>query len=179
MISLNVLLYIFMAVFGLIGTTRGWAKELLVTFGVILSLFITSVLERFIPFIQNLATSSPETLFWIRMFLLIVMVFFGYQTPNISKFSEGGRFVREKLQDSLLGAFLGAINGFLIFGSMWWFMHQANYPFTMIVAPMAGTPEGDAALQLVNLLPPQWIMTQPTIYFAVAIAFAFVLVVFI
>lgn len=179
MISLNVLLYVFMGIFGMIGATRGWAKEMLVTFGVILSMFILSIMERFIPFIQNMSNSAPEALFWIRISLLIVLVFFGYQTPNISKFAGSGSFAREKLQDILLGLFMGVINGYLVFGTIWFFMHQAGYPFEPITAPVPGTPAGDAALAVINLLPPHWMMAQPTIYFAVAIAFAFVLVVFI
>lgn len=179
MISLDILLYLFMFIFGMIGATRGWAKEMLVTFGVILSMFILSILERFIPFIQNLSVSAPEALFWIRISLLTLLVFFGYQTPNITKFAGSGSFAREKLQDILLGLFMGVINGYLVFGSIWFFMHQASYPFDPISAPLPGTPSGEAALALVKLLPPHWMMAQPTIYFAVAIAFAFVLVVFI
>jgi len=178
MIGLDVLLLIFVILFGVVGSMRGWAKELLVTFAVILALFISNLLERFVPFIRdNLAQNSDLTLFWIRITILLLMVIFGYQTPNIPKLAGTNRFVRERLQDVLLGLFLGAFNGFLIFGTIWYYLNEAKYPFGIIQAPPAGAA-GDFARQLIYYLPPQWLGT-PTIYFAVAIAFAFVIVVFI
>jgi uncharacterized membrane protein required for colicin V production len=179
MIGLNVLFIIFVLMFAMIGLMRGWAKELLVSFSVILSLFVTTVLEKFVPFVQNLSlTGDVKTLFWVRFVLMVGLVVFGYQSPNISRLADTGKFVRERLQDSLLGLFLGAVNGYFIFGSIWYFLDAAGYPFEFITAPVAGTAMGDAAIRLIESLPPQW-LGDPTIYFAVAIAFAFVLVVFI
>jgi|WetSurMetagenome_2_1015567.scaffolds.fasta_scaffold437034_2 hypothetical protein len=179
MIGLNILFIIFVLMFALIGLMRGWAKELLVSFAVILSLFISNVLEKFVPFMQNLVASGDQvTLFWVRFGILIGLVIFGYQSPNIGRMADSGKFVRERLQDSLLGLFLGALNGYFIFGSAWYFLYIAGYPFEFITAPVAGTPTGDAALRILEALPPQW-LGDPTIYFAVAVAFAFVLVVFI
>jgi uncharacterized membrane protein required for colicin V production len=178
MIGLDVLLLIFIILFGVVGSMRGWAKELLVTFAIILALFISNLLERFVPFIRdNLAANSDQTLFWIRTTILLLMVIFGYQTPNIPKLAGSNRFVRERLQDVLLGLFLGAFNGFLIFGTIWSYLNDANYPFSIIQPPPASAA-GDFARQLIFYLPPHWLGT-PTIYFAVAVAFAFVIVVFI
>ncbi|MBI9049062.1 MAG: CvpA family protein [Anaerolineaceae bacterium] len=179
MIGLNILFIIFVLMFAIIGLMRGWAKELLVSFSVILSLFVTMVLEKFVPFIQNLATTGDTTtLFWVRFVLLLGLVIFGYQSPNIGRLAESGKFARERLQDSMLGLFLGAVNGYFVFGSIWYFLDTASYPFDFITPPVAGTAMGDAAIRLIESLPPQW-LGDPTIYFAVAIAFAFVLVVFI
>ncbi len=179
MVSLSALLWIFVFIFALIGATRGWAKEMLVTFAVMLSMFITTVLEKFVPgMLSTFSANGGALLFWYRTALLCLLVFFGYQTPNIPKFAATNRFIRDRLQDSLLGIFLGAINGFLIFGSIWWYMDKVGYPIDIVIAPDSGTAIGKAALQMVALLPPNW-LGEPIIYFAVAIAFAFVLVVFI
>ncbi len=78
----------------------------------------------------------------------------------------------------LLGIFLGGVNGYLIFGTLWFFMHDANYPFAYITPPSPLDALGEAALKLIPMLPPAW-LASPVIYFAVAIAFVFVLVVFI
>lgn len=179
MITLNVLFWIFVVLFALIGMSRGWAKEMLVSFSVVLGLFIINVLQSFIPFIRDVLAKDPAgTILWLRLFLLIALVFFGYQGPNIPRLAASNRFARDKLQDSLLGFFLGALNGYLIFGTIWYFLHIAGYPFQDIVsAPPAG-PVGEAARRLIDILPPTWLQS-PVIYFAVAIAFAFVLVVFI
>ena len=176
MVSLVFLFWMLVALFGVIGAMRGWAKELLVTFGVILALFIATVIEKFIPFVSS--TIQGTSLFWLRVMIVMALVFFGYQGPNIPKLAGGGRFARERLQDSLLGLFLGAINGYLIFGTLWFFINEAKYPFPVITAPVPGTTMGDAAARLIAVLPPHW-LGAPAVYFAVALAFVFVLVVFI
>ena len=66
MIGLDILLLIFIILFGVVGSIRGWAKELLVTFAIILALFIINLLERFVPFIRDNIAASDQTLFWIR-----------------------------------------------------------------------------------------------------------------
>ncbi len=179
MISLNVIFWMFVILFGLIGSMRGWAKELLVTFSVILSMFILTVLERFVPFIRDtLPVSAPTSLFWLRVLVLLSLAFFGYQTPNLPKLAGTGRFARERLQDTLLGFFLGSINGYLLVGTIWYFLNDARYPFPIVLPPDPNSPMGQAALRLLPFLPPHWLGT-PVIYFAVALAFVFILVVFI
>lgn len=180
MISLHVILIIFVLLFGIIGSMRGWAKEVLVTFSIILSMFTLTILENFIPFFkETISTASPATVFWIRAGILSALVFFGYETPKIPRLAESGRFIRNLLQDTLLGSFIGMINGFLVIGSIWYFLHTAEYPFTFVSAPDPATVNGLASLNLIEFLPPSWLMTTPTIYVAVAICFVIVLVVFI
>ncbi len=180
MISLNVLLWIFIILFALVGAMRGWAKELLVTFSVILALFSLNVLETFVPFFkETIQNSQPETIFWIKAGVLGGLVFFGYQTPKIPKLAESGRFIRHMLQDTMLGLVLGAVNGYLVFGSLWYYLHALGYPFPFVIEPDAMTQTGQAALRWISLLPPTWLVVSPTIYIAVAVCFVFVLVMFI
>ncbi|MBE0685640.1 MAG: hypothetical protein IH585_06535 [Anaerolineaceae bacterium] len=179
MISLDVIFWMYVCLFALIGAMRGWARELLVSFSVILSLFVLSVLERFVPFVRdNLMVNNPDSFFWLRSILLMSLVFFGYQTPKFPKLASSGRFIREKFQDVLLGLFLGAVNGYLIFGSLWFFLDEASYPFSFIIQPDVNSEIGIAAQKLLAFMPPE-LLGGPTIYFAVAIAFVFVLVVFL
>lgn len=180
MIGLNVFFWFMVMLFAIIGSMRGWAKELLVSFSVILGLFIINVLEQFAPFIRNLlAGESASALFWLRIVILSALVFFGYQGPNITKLAATNKFNREKFQDALLGIFLGAINGYLIYGAFLFYLNAAQYePLKFVIAPDPFTPQGAAVIKLIELLPPQWLIA-PRIYFAVAIAFAFVLVVFL
>ncbi|MCC6146163.1 MAG: CvpA family protein [Anaerolineaceae bacterium] len=179
MIALHVLFWIFVILFALIGLNRGWAKEMLVSFAIILGIFIINVLETFIPFVRDLAAvNQTGIIYWIRTILVILLVFFGYQGPNIPRLAATNRFVREKLQDSLLGFFLGALNGYLVIGSLWYFMNQAGYPFPNLISAPPPGDFGEASRNLIELLPPIW-LHSPTIYFAVAICFAFVLVVLI
>ncbi len=179
MVSLTFFFYAFVVLFAVIGAMRGWAKEMLVTFSGILAMFIIQVLETYVPVIRDsFATPGSPTQFWMRFIILLLLVFFGYQTPNLPKLG-GSRFAREKLQDTLLGVFLGALNGYFVVGTLWYFMAQAGYPFfKYILPPVPGTPMGDAAIQLLSFMAPRW-LGIPTIYFAVGLAFIFVIVVFI
>lgn len=179
MVGLNVLFWFFIVLFAVIGVMRGWAKELLVLSSAILGLFLITMLETFVPFIKNnLAVSPGPGLFWMRMIIFIVLGFFGYQTPNIPKLASTGRFVRERLQDALLGFFLGAVNGYFLFGSVWYFLQDAGYPYPGVVSDPSGTQFAETAASLMKLLPPVW-LGSPTIYFAVAVVFVFILVVFL
>ena len=178
MVSLTFVFWMYVVLFGIIGAMRGWAKELLVTFSVILALTIITLLQNYIPFIRDIITKESTDMFWIRSSILVFLVFFGYQTPKIPKIAE--KFTRERLQDALLGIFLGGINGYLIAGTLWFFLYEANYPFAMITDPLnSGVPQIiEAATKVIAYLPPS-ILSVPAIYFAVVIAFVFVLVVFI
>jgi hypothetical protein len=178
MVSLPVLFWMFIILFASIGSMRGWARELLVTFSAILGLFILSVLTSYVPFIKNMATTSPSTLLWLQISVIVSLAFFGYQTPNIQRLAGQNRFARDRLQDILLGIFLGALNGWLIIGSIWYFMNAANYPFKIITAPTPGTDVYNLTQQMMPLMPPA-LLSSTTIYFAIALAFAFVLIVFI
>jgi len=179
MISLDILFYIFIFIFALIGAIRGWAKEVIATFGTILGLFILTVLEAFVPAVEAYLTSSPvQSQIGFKSIVFGFIVFCAYQTPNLPMFGQNQRFKNDRLQDVILGFLIGGANGFMIFGTIWFFVHQGNYPFSFIIEPIANTTTGNAALQLIELLPPAWLVS-PFIYFAIAIAFMFVLVVFI
>ncbi len=178
MLTLDIVFWMYVILLAFIGGMRGWAKELLVLFSVILGFFIITVLERFVPFIRDTLSLQPVSLFWLRTLIILALVFFGYQTPKIPRIAESGRFMRDKLQDILLGVFIGAANGYMVFGTLLYFLNQANYPFSFVIPPNAGTPQGQALLKLIALMPPAWLGT-PAIYFAVGIAFVFILVVFI
>lgn len=178
MASLTFVFWMMVVLFSIIGAMRGWAKELLVSFSVILALTFINLLQNYIPYIRDILPKDGTTLFWIRSSLLLTLVVFGYQTPNIPKFA--GKFTRERLQDVLLGIFLGAINGYLIVGSLWFFLYEAKYPFPGISDPsLSGVQQyADAAKIIIQYLPPR-LLGVPNIYFAVVLSFAFVIVVFI
>lgn len=178
MVNLTFFFFCFVVLFAVVGAMRGWAKEMLVTFSVVLALFLLLVLEKYVGVIKNsFAPEHSQAQFWLRLVILLLLAFFGYQTPNLPKIS-GARFARERLQDGLLGIFLGALNGYLIVGSLWWFMFDAGYPFASITAPDINTNIGQTAMRLVESMAPAWLV-EPYIFFAVGVAFVFVIVVFL
>ncbi|MGB8213198.1 MAG: hypothetical protein WCE68_06525 [Anaerolineales bacterium] len=174
--SLTAVFWMYVILFAIIGGMRGWAKEILVSFSVILALAFTALLERYVPFIsQILVPEQSSVLFWLRTSILIILVFFGYQTPNIQRFS--AKMTREKLEHTILGTVIGGINGYLIAGTIWFYMADAKYPFANIVS----APTGDFAKMadtMLHYMPPK-LLGVPGIYFAVVISFIFVIVVFV
>ena len=172
MMSLAVVFWMYVILFAIIGGMRGWAKEILVSFSVILALSFMALLEHYVPFVLP---QKSSVLFWLRTIILVLLVFFGYQTPNITRIS--GKMTREKLEHTILGAVIGAVNGYLIAGTIWFDMADAKYPFANIIS----SPAGDIAKIADNMLrfmPPN-LLGIPGIYFAVVIAFIFVIVVFV
>jgi uncharacterized membrane protein required for colicin V production len=176
MMSIVYVFWMYVILFSVIGAMRGWAKELLVSFSVILSLALIHLLRRYVPLARDLADTDP-TLFWVQTIILLVLVYFGYQTVvSIPRLSS--RAARERLEDTLFGAILGGVNGYLIAGSLLYFVNIADYPFEKIISK----PTDPAILQSINTMmqymPPQ-LLGEPGIYFAIIIAFIFVLVVYI
>ena len=177
MISITAVLYMLIIISAAIGALRGWAKELLVTFSTILALFVIIVMEKYVGFVQGMIQSGGvETEFYFRVIILAVLTFFGYQTPRLQRLVDAAR--RERLQDSIMGTLLGGVNGYLIFGSVWAYLHKAEYFLDYIRSPEIGTELGDAALALIENMPPMWIGV-PGIYVFVALAFIFVVIVYI
>ena len=174
MISIVYVFWMYVILFAVIGALRGWVKELMVVFSVVLTLTTNHVLRRFIPIIRDLEPDSTS-LFWIRTLVLITLVYFGYQTV-ISIQRLAARAARERLQDTLFGFFMGAINGYLIAGTFLYYMNDANYFPEFIVRP-EGT-NWDQIVQMLNWMPPH-LLGEPGIYFAVLTCFIFVIVVFI
>ncbi len=176
MMSIVYLFWMFVIIFGLIGWMRGWAKELLVSFSVILALALNHVLRRYIPIAQSLA-ETDVSLFWMRTIILLVLVYFGYQTV-ISIPHLASKAARERLQDTLFGAILGAINGYLVVGTILFYMYVADFPFEKVVSKPTDPVLMQTVNQMMLYMPPQ-LLGEPGIYFAIIIAFVFVLVVYI
>ncbi|HLE15016.1 MAG TPA: hypothetical protein VI776_09725 [Anaerolineales bacterium] len=177
MVSLYALFWIFVTIFAIIGAVRGWAKEVLVTFSSILAIFIIVLLTTYIPFMKPDSGMSASTRFYIQLFVVSIMVIFGYLTPKVRGVL-GDRLARQRFADILLGLVIGALNGYLIIGTIWYYMDASNYPISFITGPNPDTDVGQAAISLLNNMPPNYLV-PPWIYFAVALAFIFVVVVFI
>ena len=126
MVPMHTVIGALLILFGLIGGLRGWAKELIVSFSVVLALFVQHVL-LLVPIVENLFLDlAPESRFYTRAIVFIIIAVFGYASPTIvSKI--GARVARERLQDILLGFFIGLLNGFLIVGTVVAFLDDVQY----------------------------------------------------
>lgn len=153
MIQLSLLLWVMALLFAYIGFTRGWNKEVIATSGIILGLF---ALFQFDDLLRNtlLANVSPDMVFAVQAAIFVGIVFFAYQTraligSEVTRARSGGDG-RDNLQASVLGGVVGFINGYLIWGTLWYFMDITNYPLQpYISAPLPGT----ASANFVDSLP--------------------------
>ncbi|MBI3737766.1 MAG: CvpA family protein [Chloroflexi bacterium] len=175
MMSIVIVFWMYTLVFGVIGMMRGWAKELLVAFSVIIALALNLLLKSYIPIVRDLPDNSTS-LFWIRTLIVIALVYFGYQTvalvPHLA-----AKATRERLQDALFGFILGAFNGYLVVGTILFYLDQAQYPYPNVVSAPTGLL--DATIKNMMVYMPPHLLGVPAIYFAVILCFVFVIVVYI
>jgi len=175
MMSVVYLFWMYVFLFGVIGAMRGWAKELLVIFSVVTCLAINLLLEKYIPLVRDLPGQS-SSVFWIRIIILIALVYFGYQTVSLPRLA--GKAAREKLQDAMFGSVLGGVNGYLIAGTVLYYNHIANYPYSKVISPATDQAIIQAIDTMMKYMPPRFI-GEPAIYFAVIIILVFILIVYV
>lgn len=127
MVPIHTVFGSFIILFAVVGSLRGWAKEVIVAFGVFLALFVQHVLLTFVPPMKAIfANMAPQSQFYTRAVLFVLITVFGYASPSIaSRF--GAKVVRERLQDLLLGFFIGLLNGFLVVGTLLSFLDTYYY----------------------------------------------------
>jgi hypothetical protein len=146
MISLISLVWVIAIFNSLLGFQRGWYREIVITAAVVVSSY---VIFQFDPILRGviLARFSREQVFIVQFALFLSLLFF---TTNQRITAQDRR--REGLTAGILGAFIGAFNGYLIGGAIWYFLDINEYPFsTILTAPQLGSPSANAisALPLV------------------------------
>lgn len=142
MIQLSAVLLTMAIFFGIIGYLRGWNKELISMAGIILALFALFQFDNLLRGVL-LAGVSRDQVFLVQAGIFLIVVFFAYQTRGMG----GGRGPdgRDRLQSSILGGLVGFINGYLIWGSLWYFMDINAYPLApAVIAPAPGSPSDQA-----------------------------------
>ncbi|MFN2136965.1 MAG: CvpA family protein [Candidatus Promineifilaceae bacterium] len=124
MISLVTTLWIMIGLFAFIDMQRGWTRAVIATAGLILSLFainqfgplLFSTLGDFdVPFDDTVWRREILILGGIHLFI----TFFSYAGPTVAGGRLSGKLaIRDNVQDKLLGLIVGAVNGYLIFGTL-------------------------------------------------------------
>ncbi len=155
MIQLSSFLILMIGMFAMVGFMRGWTKELVATSGIVLALFTLKQFETIL--IDPLTDGQQQSKFYLQAAILLSMAFFAYQTPPEALSRGGGRggSNREGFQDGILGALVGGWNGYLLFGSLWWYMDNLEYPLSPHITPVV---PGSASASFVNALPLSWML---------------------
>lgn len=139
MAPIEVFFGVIVVIFAFIGFVRGFLRELGVTLVLMFLLFflsrfepqLTQGLTRIMTAGSRLARggSSPELLeCWLYIFVLVAATFVSYQGETLAfggNLSFGG-------QGLLLGGLIGALNGYLLAGSVWYYMDRFGYPIAFL-----------------------------------------------
>src|SRR5258708_11507295 len=170
MIQLSTFLWMMIGLFAVVGFLRGWTKEIVATGGIILALFAVWQLQAML--LEQLTQSaSQDQKFYFYTVPFILITFFAYQTPGTAaRLSEGRMWSnrREGLQERLLGMVIGAANGYLLWGSIWYFLDVFQYPFPgAITAPVPGS----ASAAMVGALPLIWLVQNNLLTVLVIVLF--------
>jgi len=145
-IQLSSLMWTLGIFFAIIGFLRGWVKELVATAGLVLALF---TIFQFDGLLRGtvFVTLPRSQIFLLQMGFFFAVAFIVYQTQDI-----GGAERRDErdIQAGLIGTVIGFLNGYLIGGSLWYFLDINEYPLEQfVIAPAADS----ASAQSVNLIP--------------------------
>jgi len=148
MIELNILIWLLAAFFSYIGWLRGWTKEIIALAGIVLGLFTMFQFDTLIRF--SLFDELPvDQLFYVQSALFLLIVFFAYQTRALGDRRRSAEN-RDELQSKTLGAIVGFVNGYLVGGTLWYFLEINNYPLAPFVTQ---PPAGTASAAMVDRLP--------------------------
>lgn len=200
MISLGTLFWLMIVLFGVIGSLRGWTKEVIATSGLVLSLFfINFAAQGIVNFVSG---SNPDSAifgatierrhFYALAFIHLAIAFFSYQGPAFAGTRVRDRLrIRDSVQDKILGGLIGCLNGYLLLGAIWAFLEYrvigrgeweilgpgVPYVFDPSTITRPLIDGGEAAIAIVNNLPIP--LLSPYLPILVVVVFLFVIVVMI
>lgn len=179
MMELSFFLRLCIGFFAVIGYLRGFYKEFVGLAGIMLSLFILTEFSWIFDFVAG--RSNPTLRFLFDALLLIALTFFSYQqapTTFVPSRYRGRRGEvrlpgQEGWQTRSLGALLGGFNGYLVVGSLWYFMDQLEYPLEpLFMMPALGTESAD----FVSRLPLVWLQQFNLLTWLVAGLFLIIII---
>jgi len=142
MLELVALMWVFVACFAVVGAQRGWTKEIIAMAGITLGLFALHQFDAALRQ-QLLAPFAAGQKFIFQVGIFLLIAFFAYQTRALigseAREATGGEG-RDPAQSKVLGGIVGAANGYLVSGSIWYFMHINDYPLSpYLEAPADGS----------------------------------------
>jgi uncharacterized membrane protein required for colicin V production len=146
MINANIVFILFIVIFGMIGTMRGWVREIIVTASLVLALFVLNQFgDKWNGIISGVAPAHSFEQWLLRAAPLFLITFFGYLGPAVvrSRFEQN---TRGKLEQGILAFIIGSLNGYIIFSTMAYIAWKAllldNPPASPGQSPAFSVPIG-------------------------------------
>jgi hypothetical protein len=176
MIALVMVFLLFLIFFGFIGASRGWAKEVLVIASVVLALAAITLMADLLN-LDDLV-NNPTIWYWICVFILTVLVIFGYQSPKMDRIARATE-KRAQIGERILGYLMGMVSGYFVIGTYWYFAEVANYPLISEYIRPPASNFAEITERVLAILPPTWLDTPLTVFIAVVLIFIFVIIYFV
>jgi uncharacterized membrane protein required for colicin V production len=156
----------------LIGLARGYVKELGSTLIILVAIFILTFFEDQLSGLLTAIgtalgggddTQSNELLLSTTYSIIFVVIVFGAYAGRTLNFTGTPA---PPPQGTLISILIGALNGYLIAGTLWYYQHTYNYPIGQIVTFQNTLT--DTAQTLVEYLPPS--LFDNPVYWIVPVA---------
>lgn len=147
MISLFAMLWVSAIFFGIVGMMRGWTKEIVSTAGIMLATFVVFQSDALLRGLL-LSRISRDQAFIVQMAIFAAIIYLAYRSRTLVEERVQAR--PSRLQNAVLGALIGALNGYLMWGAVWYFLDVNEYPLApLVIAPQPGSVTD----QLLNAIP--------------------------
>lgn len=132
MISLLSLMWTTAIFFALTGALRGWHRELVGTTGILLGFFAIFQFDSLLRGSLYLLLTDEQT-FLLQMAALLGIVVIAYRSRLAVRDVERTSRVRNMVFGTLAGFF----NGYILAGSIWYFLDINRYPFPQLLSAPA------------------------------------------
>ncbi len=128
--------FIVLVLFGAIGLVRGYARELGATTMLLIGLFVCVFLDTYgekywSQFLEFIAGSDPTAQLTVQAVIfclfLLVIAFISYQGETLIFPTKG--------KSTFISLWTGVLNGYLLAGSIWYYLACANWPFGKVQPP--------------------------------------------
>ncbi len=144
MVTLYSMLWVCAAFFAILGLIRGLRRELMVLAGVVLASFTLSQFDAIFRGLF-LATIPRDQACLVQLLIFTTIMYFAFQTRSIGALENDKTPRNNRTQDAILGGLVGGVNGYLIWGLVWYLLDINDYPFApLIIAPAANSISAQA-----------------------------------
>jgi len=176
MIAMVAVFFLMILLFGLVGSSRGWGKEVLVVASIILALSAITLLEDLLN--VSALLNNQRYLFYLRFFIITVLVYFGYQSPKVSRIAKATER-RALIGERILSFFMGMVSGYFVIGTYWHYANAAGYPGLEEYVIPAQANVAQATAWIMTKLPPVWLDDPISVFIALVLIFIFIIVYFV
>ncbi len=178
MMELTYFLQICVIFFAVMGYLRGVYKEFVGLTGLLLGLYLMTEFGWLLDVL--IGGANAATRLTVDAILLGMLTFFAYQQAPMMfvprMYRKGNKIVlpvESGWSRGFLGAVLGGFNGYLVVGSLWYWMDQLEYPLNNLFSqPQVGS----ASAEFVRNLPLVWLQQNNLLLFMVMGLFLLIII---